>query len=63
MSVDKKKLIGLPRSSNFTPADRILLAELVQMYKDVIESKRTDGVTSKVSSIIYCHYKLVYFLC
>lgn len=34
------------RSANTTTAEREVILQLVQKYKDIIENKRTDAVTS-----------------
>lgn len=33
------------RAPNFTAADNILLCDIVSKFKDIIENKKTDGVT------------------
>ena len=49
LNVKKAKgVLGIPRSANFTQAEKGLLADLVDVYKDVLENKKTDAVMSKV---------------
>jgi hypothetical protein len=39
---------GTVRSANFSKVEKSILAELVDIYKDVLENKKTDAATSKV---------------
>lgn len=48
----KQKQSG--RTPNFSAADRSLLVELVAVHKDIIENKKTDNATCKVSQV-KCH--------
>lgn len=43
-----KGALGIPRSANFTTAEKGLLSDLVDVYKQVLENKKTDATTSKV---------------
>ena len=45
-----KRVVTKPRSANFTPAERSLLTDLVEVYKDTIENKRTDAYTITVGT-------------
>ncbi|KYQ55384.1 UPF0439 protein C9orf30 like protein [Trachymyrmex zeteki] len=35
------------RAQNFFEAEKMMLINLVQQYKDILENKRSDSVTSK----------------
>lgn len=35
------------RSSNFTPNEKVLLINIIARYKNVIENKKTDSVTTQ----------------
>lgn len=35
------------RSVNLSHSEKLLLVDLVTYYKDIIENKRTDGVSTK----------------
>jgi len=45
----KKSSTGVPRSANYSQAEKELLVTLMGRYKHVIENKKTDAVTSQVS--------------
>ena len=37
--------------TNFTAQDKSLLLDLVQKYSEIVENKKTDACTSKVSKV------------
>ena len=47
-SEGKKKNTGLPRAANFSSMEKELLTTLVTSYRNVLENKQTDAVTTKV---------------
>ncbi|TGZ46658.1 hypothetical protein DBV15_12769 [Temnothorax longispinosus] len=46
-NIEAKLSVQRKRAQNFSEKEKLILTEIVLKYKNIIENKRTDGVTSK----------------
>lgn len=42
-----EKFVPRKRAQNFSETEKIILVDMILKYKNVLENKKTDGVTSK----------------